>query len=198
MSRPRFCRKCQAWKPERAHHCSVCKKCILKMDHHCIWVVNCVGARNYKSFMLFLFYTMLATLLVSIALFPVFFEEITLNNGERRRRHTKGAFGNLALSLSLSLLTSSILHDVTSRASSSHESRNSKPIHCTTWCSWIYYNCFGYITDAFAIIILTFILDAAFCISLIGFIWMHLNMIKLSETSIETYDRPQTPGPPGE
>ena len=46
--RAKWCRRCNHWKPERAHHCSVCGKCVLKMDHHCIWVVNCVGACNYK------------------------------------------------------------------------------------------------------------------------------------------------------
>ncbi len=29
--RPRFCKRCQAWKPERAHHCSVMGRCVLKM-----------------------------------------------------------------------------------------------------------------------------------------------------------------------
>ncbi|KAJ1311007.1 hypothetical protein OPQ81_009514 [Rhizoctonia solani] len=29
------CNKCQGLKPERAHHCRVCKSCILKYDHHC-------------------------------------------------------------------------------------------------------------------------------------------------------------------
>lgn len=34
----RLCRRCHAYKPQRAHHCSVCKRCIIKMDHHCPWV----------------------------------------------------------------------------------------------------------------------------------------------------------------
>ncbi|ROT64888.1 putative palmitoyltransferase ZDHHC16 [Penaeus vannamei] len=29
------CKKCIAPKPPRTHHCSVCNRCILKMDHHC-------------------------------------------------------------------------------------------------------------------------------------------------------------------
>jgi len=29
------CPKCCSIKPERAHHCSVCQRCIKKMDHHC-------------------------------------------------------------------------------------------------------------------------------------------------------------------
>jgi hypothetical protein len=68
----RYCRKCSQFKPPRCHHCSVCGRCVLKMDHHCVWVVNCVGARNYKFFLLFLLYTFLETTLVTAALLPQF------------------------------------------------------------------------------------------------------------------------------
>ncbi|KAL3572175.1 hypothetical protein D5086_026079 [Populus alba] len=54
LDRRAFCNHCQNGKPPRCHHCSVCQRCVLKMDHHCVWVVNCVGARNYKFFLLFL------------------------------------------------------------------------------------------------------------------------------------------------
>ncbi|XP_049401799.1 probable protein S-acyltransferase 14 [Solanum stenotomum] len=71
-TRIRFCRKCNQLKPPRCHHCSVCGRCVLKMDHHCVWVVNCVGALNYKYFLLFLFYTFLETTVVTLSLLPQF------------------------------------------------------------------------------------------------------------------------------
>lgn len=60
----RFCDKCRIVKPDRSHHCSVCHKCVLKMDHHCPWVNNCVSFTNYKYFILFLAYGLLMCIYV--------------------------------------------------------------------------------------------------------------------------------------
>ncbi|KAD3069032.1 hypothetical protein E3N88_36912 [Mikania micrantha] len=75
-----YCHYCRNGKPPRCHHCSICQRCVLKMDHHCVWVVNCVGAQNYKFFLLFLLYTFLETTMDTIVLlssFVKFFREAT-------------------------------------------------------------------------------------------------------------------------
>lgn len=65
----RWCKKCEAFKPERAHHCKTCKRCVLKMDHHCPWTVNCVGYQNMPHFMRFLFWVDFTTAFVLYELF---------------------------------------------------------------------------------------------------------------------------------
>jgi len=55
----RFCKWCDSYKPDRCHHCRICKSCILRMDHHCPWIANCVGFGNHKYFFLLVFYALL-------------------------------------------------------------------------------------------------------------------------------------------
>ncbi|ORX33793.1 DHHC palmitoyltransferase-domain-containing protein [Kockovaella imperatae] len=58
---PRYCKMCNHYKPPRTHHCRQCKTCVLKLDHHCPWIVNCVGYYNQGHFIRFLVYVDLAT-----------------------------------------------------------------------------------------------------------------------------------------
>ncbi|CAB3408904.1 unnamed protein product [Caenorhabditis bovis] len=51
-----MCTRCQSFRPPRAHHCRICKRCVRKMDHHCPWVNNCVGELNQKYFLQFVIY----------------------------------------------------------------------------------------------------------------------------------------------
>jgi len=54
-----ICPDCVILKPERSRHCDVCNSCISVYDHHCPWINNCVGAKNYGSFIIFIFSTLL-------------------------------------------------------------------------------------------------------------------------------------------
>jgi hypothetical protein len=71
---PRFCDKCKVIKPDRTHHCSVCGECVLKMDHHCPWINNCVSFTNYKFFLLFLGYALFYCIYVSLTSLPYFID----------------------------------------------------------------------------------------------------------------------------
>ena len=61
------CSKCNLKRPPRTHHCSVCGRCVLRMDHHCPFIGNCVGLYNHRFFLQFLVYGALSCINLSMS-----------------------------------------------------------------------------------------------------------------------------------
>ena len=77
------CFICKLIKPDRCHHCKLCDKCILRMDHHCPWLNRCIGYSNQKYFILFLIYTLVYQIFILCTTFPTLIQcwnEMFMNN----------------------------------------------------------------------------------------------------------------------
>lgn len=81
IERWRWCDTCHVYRPPRCHHCSDCDNCVDGFDHHCPWVGNCIAARNYRFFFIFLISTALMLAFVfSTSLY--YFTEIKSDRGD--------------------------------------------------------------------------------------------------------------------
>jgi len=95
------CLQCHNFKPLRAHHCSICNVCVLRMDHHCPWIHNCVGHYNQRYFLLMIFYVLFGTGFFMLSALPLFFNS---NYQEYHRLKGPNFFVVFVISLALCIV----------------------------------------------------------------------------------------------
>jgi len=79
------CQQCGANKANAAYeskHCKVCDHCVLVRDHHCAFIGNCIGLKNFKAFILFNVYLFILCQMVTALLLHNFYSVNTLRKDE--------------------------------------------------------------------------------------------------------------------
>ena len=53
LPRP-YCPYCRLYRPARCKHCKYCNVCVEEFDHHCPYIGQCVGRRNYRYYLAYI------------------------------------------------------------------------------------------------------------------------------------------------
>ncbi|KAL7720132.1 Palmitoyltransferase [Entamoeba marina] len=109
----RYCGICKQFRPPRSYHCKKCGVCILKRDHHCPWIGQCVGYFNHKYFIQFLFYATIS-LFVGV-IWHAFGLGFSLLYGEEKPTDAFRIFGfiiDISLGFAVGLLLMTHVHSI--------------------------------------------------------------------------------------
>lgn len=156
-----ICRKCIAPKPPRTHHCSVCDKCVLRMDHHCPWLNNCIGFYTHRFFFLFCCYMFCGTLYVCFTGYDVFTEHF---------------YGKMHYPFPAVLYPLNLAYDVINKTLLSTTPIAHHELEIT------YENHQYHLA-----VIFEFLVCSAVAVAILGLIMWHFRMISRGETNIEMH-----------
>lgn len=62
----KYCQWCKCHVQEKSKHCGRCNRCTKDFDHHCLWLNNCIGSRNYIYFFGLIWTKMVHTVIILV------------------------------------------------------------------------------------------------------------------------------------
>jgi len=100
----KYCHFCKIWRTKKCSHCWSCNCCVERFDHHCPWIKNCIGLRNYKIYLIFVFSVSFSLFINNFSFFWNFYEQkmaFLCSKSNTHKIYTKSAaFFNIFINLS--------------------------------------------------------------------------------------------------
>ena len=59
-----YCKFCRFIRPPLSKHCVHCNRCVIRFDHHCGWIANCVGHRNHGVYLCYVASQVMVTVFI--------------------------------------------------------------------------------------------------------------------------------------